>query len=357
MVLQQLRKPVPAEPAEDYGFFGPDSVTWKVWSYPTSLTVGFIRAVVVEELDPALVAAVDKTHDIYRRPRTRYDRTLHYFALVAFGDTRTTSKAADVLVKVHSKAIGNDPYSGKRYDANDPESQLWIHLTAWHSILYAYETFGPGRLSDAEESRYWADCAVAAELQTCDPADVPRDRDGIRAYFENMRPQLAGSPIARQAMDHLANGAALVSPLRGVFAPATWVINRFLRAGVIATLPQWMREMGGLPQSRLTDALVRPILRLSFGALQLSPPALRLLAIRMISPATVPVVAPVLRGVPARHREVLSPAEARARYGYDKPAAAHLEWRARQHQRVFTDGAAPSDDGLLESQPILGSIT
>ena len=39
-------------PHEDYGFFGPDSVTWKVWTYPTSLTVGFQRAVVVEELDP-----------------------------------------------------------------------------------------------------------------------------------------------------------------------------------------------------------------------------------------------------------------------------------------------------------------
>ena len=53
----------------------------------------------------------------------------------------------------------------------------------------------------------------------------------------------------------------------------------------------------------------------------------------------------------------ITPAQARERYGYDKPAQAHLEWRARQHQRVFTEGAAPSDDGLLESQPILGSIT
>jgi hypothetical protein len=44
------------EPSEDYGFFGPGSVTWKVWSYPTSLTIGFQRAVVVEELDPALIA-------------------------------------------------------------------------------------------------------------------------------------------------------------------------------------------------------------------------------------------------------------------------------------------------------------
>ena len=67
-------------PHEDYGFFGPDSVTWKVWSYPTSLTVGFQRAVVVEELDPALIAAVDETRAIRDRPRTRYDRTLRYFA-------------------------------------------------------------------------------------------------------------------------------------------------------------------------------------------------------------------------------------------------------------------------------------
>src|SRR4051794_27636840 len=90
------------QPALDYGFFGPGSVTWRVWSYPTSLTVGFQRAVVVEELDPALVASVTDTKAIYDRPRTRYDRTLRYFAMVAFGDSRSTMKAADVLVKVHS---------------------------------------------------------------------------------------------------------------------------------------------------------------------------------------------------------------------------------------------------------------
>ena len=112
---------------EDYGFFGPDSVTWKVWSYPTSLTVGFQRSVVVEELDPALVAAVDATKAIRDRPRTRYDRTLRYFAMVAFGDTRSTTKAADVLVKGHSNAVGIEPGSGMPYDANDPHSQLWIH--------------------------------------------------------------------------------------------------------------------------------------------------------------------------------------------------------------------------------------
>ena len=100
---------------------------------------------------------------------------------------------ADVLVKIHSKAIGTEPYGGKRYDANDPASQLWIHLTAWHSILYAYEKYGPGTLPAEEEARYWQECAVAAEFQTCSPEDVPRTREGVRRYFEQMRPQLAAS--------------------------------------------------------------------------------------------------------------------------------------------------------------------
>ena len=56
-----LRNRHELEPHEDYGFFGPGSMTWKVWGYPTSVTVGFQRSVVVEELDPALIAAVDKT--------------------------------------------------------------------------------------------------------------------------------------------------------------------------------------------------------------------------------------------------------------------------------------------------------
>ena len=67
-------------------------MTWKVWGYSTSVTIGFQRAVVVEELDPALIAAVDKTQDIYNRPRTRYDRTLRYFAMVAFGDSRSAPR-------------------------------------------------------------------------------------------------------------------------------------------------------------------------------------------------------------------------------------------------------------------------
>lgn len=340
---------------QDYGFFGPDSVTWKVWGYPTSVTVGFQRSVVIEELDPNLVAAVDKTHDIYKRPRTRYDRTLHYFALVAFGGSRETSTAADVLVKIHSKAIGTEPYSGNRYDANDPASQLWIHLTAWHSILYAYEKYGPGRLSAQDEARYWQECAVAAELQTCSPHDVPRTRDGVRRYFEWMRPQLAGSEIAVAAMNHLLDAKVMLPPMPRAARPFARIGAEVLRAGTIATMPRWMREMGGLRQPRIVDVLVRPILWTAFHLIAFSPRA-ELALLKVLSPMTYPVIAPIKLGMKPVVAETLTPAQARERYGFELPAIAHQELRARQAARVFGQGVAPSDEGLIESEPILGSM-
>jgi uncharacterized protein (DUF2236 family) len=345
----------PIEPHEDYGFFGPDSVTWRVWSYPTSLTVGFQRAVVVEELDPALIAAVDTTRAIRDRPRTRYDRTLRYFAMVAFADSRSTSKAADVLVKIHSKAIGIEPGSGEPYDANDPKSQLWIHLTAWHSILYAYEKYGPGKLSAADEAQYWNECAIGAELQTCDPADVPRTREGIQAYFEEMRPKLVGSEAAQSTMDHLLHAEIMLPPLPPLARPVGLIVSRFLRVATIATMPHWMREMSGLTQPRLFDTLITPIMKVSFWLANLSAPV-KLLLIKQLSPGTTPVVAPILLGIPPKNPVTLTPTEAQARYGFAKPALAHLEWRAKQHARVFDQHQAPSDDGLIESEPILGSM-
>lgn len=70
---------------------------------PTSLLIGFSRAVTIEHLDPFLAAAVDATGQVYARTRLRYDRTMQYFALVAFGDAKSVLDASEILVKIHSR--------------------------------------------------------------------------------------------------------------------------------------------------------------------------------------------------------------------------------------------------------------
>ena len=42
-----MRAPVAVAGHADYGFFGPESVTWKVFGYPTAPTVAFQRTAVV----------------------------------------------------------------------------------------------------------------------------------------------------------------------------------------------------------------------------------------------------------------------------------------------------------------------
>jgi uncharacterized protein (DUF2236 family) len=344
------------EPPADHGFFGPGSVTWKVWSYPTSILVGFLRAVTIEQLDPNLNAAVEISGGVRYRTRTRYERTMRYFAIAAFADTATATKAADVLVKVHSKAIGTDPVTGGRYDANNPASQLWIHVTAWHSILYSYETFGPGKLSEQEELQYWEECARAAQLQTIDPADVPRSREEVRAFFEQWRPRLAASELAQSMTDFILR-AEFVFPenLPAWSKPLQIPVARLIGMATISTYPRHFRKMFGISQSALVDSLVQLPFKGIFEALDRSTWLYMKVGERIV-PTTVPIVAHAILGVPAKAQITMTPREAQRLYGYDNPAEAHKDLRAKQEKRVFGEGRAPSDEGLFESEKLIGSM-
>ena len=111
--------------------------------------------------------------------------------------------SASALMRIHARAKGIEPITGSRYSANHPDAQLWIHITGWHSVLKCYEQYGPGPLSPAEESRFWAESRIAAELQTCKPADVPASRDEVRQYFADVRGRLCTSEHADRAMHYL----------------------------------------------------------------------------------------------------------------------------------------------------------
>lgn len=345
------------EPMADYGFFGPDSVTWKVWPTPTSYVLGFARAVTIEHFDPNLAAAVVQSGGVKYRPHTRYGRTLRYFGMVAFAAAEPTARAADVLVKVHSKAIGHDPVTGGEYDANKPASQLWIHVTAWHSILLCYEKFGPGRLTEAEEAQFWVECARAAELQTIDPETVPRNREEVRRFFEEWRPHLAASEAAQDMIHFILQLSVALPPdlpkwQKAAFAPVMAVLSR----AIISTYPQHLRQMAGIRQGRVTDLAVLYPTKLLHAAMDRNI-QLRLWFMNLLAPQAVPVAAPAILGIPPLSEKVWDVREAQAAFGFDLPAEAHPEMRAKQRERVFEKGESPSDEGLVESQQHIGALS
>ena len=114
--------------------------------------------------------------------------------------------------------------------------------------------------------------------------------------------------------------------------------------------------MGGLRQPRIVDVLVRPVLKISFRVIESNT---RLKLAHAAADLADDPAGGRSRSCSASSRPIrrcVTPAEARARYGYDLPRDAHLELRARQAARVFGEGAEPSDEGLIESEPILGAM-
>ncbi len=344
------------EPMDDYGFLGPDSISWKVWTHPTSYVIGFARAVTIEHFDPNLAAAVIQSGGVKYRPSTRYGRTLRYFAMQLFAGAEVTCKAADVLVKVHSKAVGHDPVTGGTYDANSGDSQLWIHVTAWHSILKAYEMFGPGRLTEAEELQFWAEMKEIAKLQTIDPDAVPTTRAEVHQYFEDWRPRLAASEGAQDMIHFIMPLDVALPPTlarwkKALLAPAVWTMSK----GVIATYPKYMRDMANLQQGPLLDAYARVANKGLHILLNKSLNA-RLMLFGMLAPAAVEVAAPAILGIPPKSDRIWEVREAQAHFGFQPPALAHHDIRAKQKDRVFKKGLKPSDAGLEESQAHIGSM-
>ncbi|GAA4391916.1 hypothetical protein GCM10023147_21270 [Tsukamurella soli] len=216
--------------------------------------------------------------------------------------------ASEHLTDVHAKATGIEPVAGRRYAANNPASQLWIHVTGWHSVLKCYEMYGPGPLSASEEARYWRDCVVAAELQTCDPAAVPTSRDEVRQYFAHVRPSLCLTERGRRAMHYLLRTDG--------HGPRVRIGSSLLAPATIATLPAWMREMGGFEQWGVIDRGYRLPVRATMGAFALRNGQGTAAFTRLLAPHT----ADILR----RHRaqgaepaglDTVTPAAARQRYG------------------------------------------
>ncbi|WP_067825089.1 oxygenase MpaB family protein [Nocardia inohanensis] len=293
---------------EDFGFFGPDSPSWKVWTSPTAV-IGFQRAVALEHFDPFLTAAVADTAKIYSDPRSRLDLTFAYFLIVAIGDTKTATEAAEHLMTIHAKATGIEPISGQRYSANSPETQLWIHITGWHSVLKAYEMFGPG-LTEEEEARFWQECRIAAELQTCKPEDVPVTREGVREYYANVRGRLCTSERAQDGIHQML----FTSPGNG--AGWTYALGaRLLSFASIATLPKWMRKLGHFDRPGIVDLLVRPAGRILVWLFTLFNKKGLILAAPIIAPMAGEILKQHLRPELPALLETRTPAEGRALFG------------------------------------------
>lgn len=244
-----------ASDVPDQGLLGPRSVAWRVLGHPMSL-VGGMRALMIQALHPLAMAGVAQHSDYEHRALDRLRRTAYYVTATTFGDTATALAAAERVKRVHRRIHGIDPVTGKPYSAADPDTQIWVHCTEWHSMLAAYRVFGQ-RLTEQEEDRYLAEGAVIGALLGTPRDRIPASRAGYRSYFAAVRPELCVSEHSRKAINFVMYPPVTRETLH-LQAPM-----RMFAAAAVALVPKYLRAMAGIERPWWQDAAavaaVRPL--------------------------------------------------------------------------------------------------
>lgn len=227
----------PDQPRQDQGYFGPDSVSWRLSSDPSS-KLGLAVAVLLQSLNPGMMRLLSHVSAFNRDPVGRGQRTETYLDTVVFGDRAHADAAAAVVRRIHVQSRWTDPTTGDELHADTPAWQHWTHNTAVWGLLRAADVYGPA-LTPAEQDRYVVEQHTAAELLGLDPAALPSTRAALDAYIEAQQETMALTVPAAA----FAKGLRKPS-LRG--NPVQVFIGININDGILYLLPDWAQQLWGI---------------------------------------------------------------------------------------------------------------
>ena len=215
----------------DLGYFGPDTVTWRIHSEPVAM-VGGLRALLLQALHPGAMRLLADRSNFRADPWLRFQRTVGYVGTVCFAPRVEVDEAAAHVRSVH-RALGVD----------DSEQLAWVHACLVDSFLAAAAAAGI-RIAPADRDRYVREQVRAAEFVDVPAELTPQSFAELAAFISELRPKLAATGEAREAAR-----VVLLPPLpvpRRFIVPARlgWTTVSTLAVGL---LPRWARAMYRLP--------------------------------------------------------------------------------------------------------------
>jgi len=180
----------------DAGWFGPDSVCWRVHA-DLATVVGGLRALLYQTLHPLAMAGVAQHSDYRHDPWGRLHRTADYIAATTYGTCAEAERAVARVRHVHQHVNGVAS-DGRPYTASDPELLAFVHATEVDSFLAAYQRYAAGLTPD-DADRYVAEMGFVARQLDADPVPttVAELRDVLARY------ELRATPEARDALRFL----------------------------------------------------------------------------------------------------------------------------------------------------------
>lgn len=233
----------------DPGYFGPDSMMWKVNKEITVL-FGGARALLMHAAHPLIAAGARQTSFYQRDPWKRLIRTLSLQNSVTFGSKNEADESAHRINKLHEVIKGNDEVTGDVYDALDHEQLLWVHACLQISSIYFYEKTVK-KLSVEEKNKYHEENMVAADLVLIDIDEMPQTHEELKEWVVNKSKTenyLIYTDVAKDVQEIIAGG-----PVPRHIKP----IWPFISFTAFNTLPKEFKELYGVNESKIKDVILK----------------------------------------------------------------------------------------------------
>ena len=254
----------------DPGYFGPDSMMWKVNKEITVL-FGGARALLMHAAHPLIAAGARQTSFYQRDPWKRLIRTLSLQNSVTFGTKEEADESAHRINKLHEVIKGTDEVSGGYYDALDHEQLLWVHACLQISSIYFYEKTVK-KLTTEEKDLYHKENTVAAEMVLVDPKQMPTTHEGLKQWViekSKEKDYLMMTDVAKDVYEIIGGG-----PVPTHIKP----IWPFIAFTAFNTLPKEFKEIYDIKETKFKSALVSFNLMMLKYTRPLLPPFFRLIA-------------------------------------------------------------------------------
>jgi uncharacterized protein (DUF2236 family) len=210
-----------------------------------SMFVGGLRALLLQTLHPAAMRAVSEHSGFRGDMWGRLHRTSTFLAVTTFGTADDAQQAVDAVRRIHERVSGAMP-DGTPYAASDPHLLAWVHAAEADSFLRAHQVYGRRPLDQAGRDHYVAQIAeVGRRLGVLDPPTTEAELAAVLAAY---RPELAGTPEAREAVRYVL----LRPPLPLAARPGYGA----LAAAAIGLMPGWTRVPLRLPWLPVSERTV-----------------------------------------------------------------------------------------------------
>ena len=253
----------------DPGYFGPNSMMWKVNKEITVL-FGGARALLMHAAHPLIAAGARQTSFYQRDPWKRLIRTLSLQNSVTFGTIEEANDSATRINKLHEVIKGEDEVTGGYYDALDHEQLLWVHACLQLSSIYFYEKTVK-KLSEEEKDKYHTENMLSAKLVLIDIENMPKTHEELKKWVINKSKEekyLLLTDVAKD-VEEIISGGPVPKHIKPIWP--------FISFTAFNTLPDEFKEIYGVKTTKFKSLILRFNLLLLKSTRPLLPPFFRLI--------------------------------------------------------------------------------